>query len=143
MSETKILVLKRSHIFLVCAGLLLLLILILFLRAFFTGEKKEEPSTPTYTAGVYEKELTIGSYPVTLTVTATSTHITGATLSFREEAVETMYPLLGNAMLHINEQLALGTSPEAIVPEAESRYTEAFLLEAILTAVPPATTPTP
>ncbi len=139
MSETKIMVLKRSHIFLVCAVVLALLALILLLC--FIGKNKDDsqPSAASYTAGVYQKELTIGEYPVTLTVTASSTHITGASLTYHADAVETMYPLLPNALLHINKELAKGIAPRDITPQSELRYTEAYLLEAIQNAVPTAT----
>lgn len=139
MSETKIMVLKRKHIFLVCAVALALLALILLLC--FLGKNKDDnqPSAASYTAGVYQKELTIGEYPVTLTVTASNTHITGASLTYYADAVETMYPLLPNALLHINEELAKGIAPEDITPNSELRYTESYLLEAIQDAVASAT----
>lgn len=139
MSETKIMVLKRKHIFLVCAVALALLVLILLLCFLGKNQGDSEPSAASYTAGVYQKELTIGEYPVTLTVTASSTHITGASLTYHTDAIETMYPLLPNALLHINEELAKGIAPEDITPESELRYTESYLLEAIQDAVASAT----
>lgn len=135
MAETKIMVLKRRNIFLICAATLVLLVLILILC--FIGRDKNQPSSaaPSYTAGIYHKEMLLGDYPVSLTVTASDTHITGASITYQTDAVEIMYPLLPNALLHINEELAKGLEPNEITPADELRYTETYLIDAILDAV--------
>ncbi len=135
MAETKIMVLKRRNIFLVCAAILAILVLILILS--LIGKDKNQPSsaTPSYTAGIYHKELLLGDYPVSLTVTASDTHITGASITYQTDAVEIMYPLLPNALLHINEELAKGLEPNEISPSNELRYTETYLINAIMEAV--------
>ncbi len=136
MSTTKILVLKRKQIFLVCATILALLALILFLCIFFGNKKPSSAETIAgYTAGVYQKELTLGDYEMTLTVTVDGGKIRDAALIYLTDAIETMYPLLADAMTHINEALDSGTALSEITPEATLRYTESYLLNAIEDAV--------
>lgn len=136
MSQTKIVVLKRKKLLLGLLALLAVVALILFLTGAFRGDKKSpepEPSSPSakYVPGSYEAEVELGDYRMKLQVLVDSDRVKSCSLSYLDEAVETMYPLLPSALENLNKQLAVGTLPEEIQFSEDSKYTESYLLAQI------------
>lgn len=134
--QTKILVLKRRQLLVAAIALAVFVLLVIFLCNAFRGTKKSpsknaETMQGTYIPGNYETELALGDYRMRLNVLVDSDRIKNAKLSYIDESVETMYPLLSGSIDNLNAQFVEGISLSDIQLSEGSRYTESYLLDHI------------
>ncbi len=141
-SNTHIFVLRIKEIvytllFLIFASILILLLIFMFRNKSHTETMSQNISgnvtatTPVYNPGIYASSLILGQYAVDVIVTVDENQLKRVELKPLDEAVETMYPLLGNSIQHINEQLSSGTSLEHIQGNAYNQYTLQVLVSSI------------
>ena len=134
---TKILVVKRKHLFIAISVIVIVLILVILLiiknRSVETDTEDVSAVYETasaYVPGVYTSEMPVGNYSTTLEVLVDEAQIKSIRLINSDEAVETMYPLVGSRIELINDSLRSGMSTEELMSESYS-YTDALIMEQI------------
>ena len=133
-SNTHIFVLRLKEIIYTLLFFVFAAILILLLIFMFKNKSHSKPTfqniseyvtdgTPVYNPGIYTSSILLGQYAVDVVVTVDENQLKRVELNYLDEAVETMYPLLGNTATFINDQLSLGVSLENIQGDAYNQYT--------------------
>lgn len=142
MSRTRIVIFQLKEIIYtaIFVGLGILLLILLFFM-FWPGKAKETSGTavktsavsdnPTYKAGVYNTELSLGDSVINLQVSMDSDHVKSVEIINLEDSVETMYPLIKPAVKEISDQLAQNVSPEEVVLSDDSPYTSQMILDTV------------
>lgn len=152
-SNTKIVVLRSKE--LVYALVLLIvsvLIIMVAVSLFMPAENntatpsapsqniEEEPSdtNPTttsqsglYIPGAYSSTLQLGNSTVELQITVDKDHINSITMKNIDEAVATLYPLMGPTLEELSAAILAEQSIENISYTDENRYTSMLLMQAI------------
>jgi uncharacterized protein with FMN-binding domain len=151
-SGTKILVIPRG----MAIGIFIALIaLIMLLAAFiFTGGSKDaapsyapsstgvlasdssaETQDTLYTPGVYTASIMLDNSPMSVKVTVDADNINAIDLIYTDEAVTTMYPMLGSCFNELAVEVCDKNSTKNISYSADNRYTAAVILKGIEAAL--------
>lgn len=144
MSRTRIVILQLKELVYtaIFVGLGILLLVLLFFM-FWPDKKTDSASTtsqpvsapvesgPTYKAGVYNQEISLGDSQINIQVALDTDRVKSVEITNLEESVETMYPLIKPAVKEISEQLVQGVSPEEVVLSDDSPYTSQMILESV------------
>lgn len=148
MSRTRIVIFQLKEIVYtaIFVGLGILLLILLFFM-FWPGKGKDSASIsspsaiskdsasaegqPSYKAGVYNSELTLGDTSIHIQVALDSDHVKSVELVNLKDSVETMYPLIKPAVKEISDQLAQNISPEEVVLSDDSPYTSQLILDKV------------
>lgn len=132
---TKILVVKRKHLLIAVTVIAMVLLLIIFMIIRNRSNEADDEATSaiyetasTYVPGVYTGEMPVGNYSTTLEVLVDETQIKSIRLINSDEAVETMYPLVGNRIEFINDSLRSGISPDELTSDSYG-YTHSMIME--------------
>lgn len=140
MAKTRIIVLKLKKLLRIAIPVLLGIILLIFILAFFFANNESQKHTPsepvtptmtTYRAGVYNSVIALNDSVLNLEVIVDTDHINSVRLVNLDEATSAMYPLMEPAAADISAQLAAGTVLEDITLSESSKYTQTLLLEGI------------
>ena len=140
MAKTRIIVLKLKKLLRIAIPVLLGIILLIFILAFFFANNElqkhtpSEPVTPTmttYRAGVYNSVIALNDSVLNLEVIVDTDHINSVRLVNLDEATSAMYPLMEPAAADISTQLAAGTALEDVTLSESSKYTQTLRLEGI------------
>jgi uncharacterized protein with FMN-binding domain len=142
---TRVIVIKKKK-FLIIATIILLAIIAL-LYVLFSGLKKNNSdnnekvssskvvltneSEKNYVAGIYTSEISVGSYSAELKLLIDENQIKNVELTPKDDAIETMYPLVMTSIEAINEQLRSGYSVEDVSADDGSGYTVGLIMEEI------------
>lgn len=135
--QTKIVVIKRKQLFLFGAAAIVIIFLILLMFGIFREKKTapplESPKTMQgiYLPGSYSSDVTLGDYRMRLQILVDSDRIKNVSMTYLDEAAETMYPLIPSSLEHLNAQFSEGLTPAEVTLSEESRYTESYLLTCI------------
>ncbi len=131
---TKILVVKRKHLFIAVTviAVILLLIIIMVIRKHNTDSDMatsaiSKPAS-TYVPGRYTSEMPVGNYTTTLEVLVDENQVKSVRLINSDESVETMYPLVGDRIEFINSSLRSGINPEELMTDSYG-YTHSLIME--------------
>ncbi len=134
---TRIFVIRRKHL-LFCGIALILIILLIILVIGMSKRSRTTESQETiseiystedvYVPGVYTGQITVGSYNATLEVLVDGTQVKNVRMSSADEAVETMYPLVGSSVSSINDALRSGTALDELVSDNSQGYTYALIM---------------
>jgi uncharacterized protein with FMN-binding domain len=158
-SSTKIWVIPKGMI--LGVGVAIAALVILLAIILLSGSKKETPSyKPTssgvvasenisvdsnsqivsaeisadaalYTPGVYTSSIWLDNSPVSVKVTVDENNINGIDLSYTDEAITTMYPMLGSCFNELAAEVCSKNSTKNITYSTENRYTAAVILKGI------------
>ena len=140
MAKTRIIVLKLKKLLRIAIPVLLGIILLIFILAFFFANNESQKHTPsepvaptmtTYRAGVYNSVIALNDSVLNLEVIVDTDHINSVRLVNLDEATAAMYPLMEPAAADISTQLAAGTALEDVTLSESSKYTQTLLLEGI------------
>jgi uncharacterized protein with FMN-binding domain len=142
---TRVIVIKKKK-FLIIATIILLAIIAL-LYVLFSGLGKNNSdnnekvssskvvltneSEKNYVAGIYTSEISVGSYSAELKLLIDENQIKNVELTPKDEAIETMYPLVMTSIEAINDQLRSGYSVEDVSAEDGNGYTVGLIMEEI------------
>lgn len=152
MSSTKLIVLKSKELIYTAILLALVITFIIIMIYMFRhkdSSKSASGSSPKsvtasadaaagnirYKPGTYQASMKLGDASLTLLVTVDENYITDVSFMQPDEAVTTMYPLLGTALEDINTQLHYVSSIDDITPESETNYTTLLIVSTIRTAL--------
>lgn len=133
MAKTKIVVIQLKEIIytviLAALGILLILLLIFM----FTGKDKEGSATQTslYKAGVWSSSIPLGDSIINLEVVLDENHINSIRIVNIDETITTMYPLVEPSLQEIEAQLINDVPIDQLQLQDDSRYTQAYLINAI------------
>lgn len=138
MPGTKIIILRMREVIYtaIFVGLGILLLIILFFM-FWPKQGDAEPTANVssgeaeYQAGVYTKELKMGSATVNLQVTLDENTVKSVEIVPLDESVTTMYPLMEPAVATISEQLQAGTDIKELSLSDGSEYTQQVVVSAV------------
>lgn len=140
-AKTKIVVLHMKELIYTCIFVALGILFIVLLIMMFAPEK--EPSKPSeenavatnalpqYQPGIYTTELVLGTEAIDVEVIVDETSITSVRMVNLNDAVTTMYPLLGPTFDSICTQLYETQSTDSITYASDNKYTTLALMEAI------------
>jgi uncharacterized protein with FMN-binding domain len=84
-----------------------------------------------YTPGVYTSSIWLDNSPVSVKVTVDENNINGIDLSYTDEAITTMYPMLGSCFNELAAEVCSKNSTKNITYSTENRYTAAVILKGI------------
>ncbi len=142
---TRVIVIKKKK-FLIIATIILLAIIAL-LYVLFSGLGKNNSdnnekvssskvvltneSEKNYVAGIYTSEISVGSYSAELKLLIDENQIKNVELTPKDDAIETMYPLVMTSIEAINDQLRSGHSVKDVSAEDGSGYTVGLIMEEI------------
>jgi uncharacterized protein with FMN-binding domain len=87
--------------------------------------------TALYTPGVYTSSIWLDNSPVSVKVTVDENNINGIDLSYTDEAITTMYPMLGSCFNELAAEVCNKNSTKNITYSTENRYTAAVILKGI------------
>jgi uncharacterized protein with FMN-binding domain len=87
--------------------------------------------TALYTPGVYTSSIWLDNSPVSVKVTVDENNINGIDLSYTDEAITTMYPMLGSCFNELAAEVCSKNSTKNITYSTENRYTAAVILKGI------------
>ncbi len=141
-SNTHIFVLRIKEIvytllFLVFAAILILLLIFMFknkshVETISHNVSQIAPESQNiYAPGVYTSSIILGQYTMDVVATVDENQLKHVELRYLDDAVETMYPLLGSSTHLINEQLDSGILLENIQGDAYNQYTLQVLVSSI------------
>ncbi|MGN0165075.1 MAG: hypothetical protein ACI39R_02740 [Lachnospiraceae bacterium] len=135
---TRIFVIKRKYLLTALIALITILALIAVL---IIKSRNKEPvketvsntygSSSEYIPGLYTGQLALGDYNTTLEVLVDDTQVKNVRIINSDEAVETMYPLVGTTIADINNMLRSGTSIEELLNDIHNGYTYSLLTNEI------------
>jgi uncharacterized protein with FMN-binding domain len=84
-----------------------------------------------YTPGVYTSSIWLDNSPVSVKVTVDENNINGIDLSYTDEAITTMYPMLGSCFNELAAEVCSKNSTKNITYSTENRYTATVILKGI------------
>lgn len=138
---TRIFVIKRKRL-LLCGIALIFIILLTILG--ISLSKRSHNATDTqetltevysteniYVPGVYTGQIAVGGYNATLEILVDGTQVKNVRMSSADEAVKTMYPLVGSSVTSINNALRSGTELNELLSDNAQGYTYALLMNEI------------
>lgn len=132
MSNTKIVVLQKKE--LIYTGIfatLAVLLILLFVIMFHTGQEETEETTAQYIPGIYSTQLTLNDTLLNLEVVVDKNHVNSLSIVNIDESVSAMYPLLEPTIEDLEAQLSNNVPIEEIKPAEENKYTQALLLDTV------------
>lgn len=133
-SRTKIVVFHMKSLILtglfVLAGLLLIFFLFLI---FYPGDSTSSANAdvPLYTPGVYNTTLTLNGMHINMEVALDADHINAIHMTYLDDSITTMYPLLQPAFEDIRTQVYDQQALTGISCKEDQKYTSYLLLQAI------------
>ena len=140
-AQTKIVVIKAKEIIYTGIFLVLgILLIVLLMNMFGTGNDKKAKTTSKYNPGVYSSTITLGDNTLNVSVSVDEDTISGVDIENLDEAVTTMYPLLEPALNEINEQISVVENVDDITYSKDNQYTYIILNQAIKNALEQAQT---
>lgn len=133
-SKTKIVVLHMKS--LIFTGLFVLAgVLVLFLLFLLFSPGKTESASNTqdaiYKPGIYNTTLTLNGMHVNMEVALDADHINAVNMTYLDDSVATMYPLLQPAFEDIQSQVCEQQSLSGVRCKEDQKYTSYLLLQAI------------
>ena len=153
MGGTKIFVLRMKDIIriglLVLAGIVLLVVLLVFLIPRGGGDEEAEydPTTTLsadaeyeghepvkYIAGTYTSSIILNGEPVNIRVTVSDHEILAIEMTDMDETQQTFYPLFEPSLRYLAEQI-LRYQTARIEPETDNPVTTAILQQAVIAAL--------
>ena len=145
-AKTKIVVfhlkeLVYTGIFVILGILFLILLLIMLIpqKEPVTGDS--ESTMALYVPGVYTTSLDLNDMAVDIEIVVDADYIHSMRLIHLDDAVTTMYPLIGPAFENLSEQIIEAQSIDTIVFDQDTRYTTQVLMEVIQKTLLKAQTP--
>lgn len=88
-----------------------------------------------YTPGVYTSSIMLDNSPVSVKVTVDADNINAIDLIYTDEAITTMYPMLGSCFNELASEVCAKNSTKNITYSADNRYTAAVILNGIENAL--------
>ncbi|MBQ8281630.1 MAG: hypothetical protein IJZ25_04435 [Lachnospiraceae bacterium] len=135
---TRIFVIKRKHLlFALIALIILVLIIVIGIINGKNNDSAQETLSPAYdetagyVPGLYTGQIALGNYDTTLEILVDSTQVKNVRLINTDEAVETMYPLVGSTITSINDSLRSGSSIDELRADNQGSYTYTLLMDEI------------
>ena len=146
MSKTKILVFQMKELVYTCifVGLGLLLIILLIVMFYPSGDEDTATETTTaeaavYNPGIYNSQMQLGDTTLNLEIVVDESQIKSVSLVNLDESVTTMYPLVKPSLEFLEEELVAGTPIDDITVSEKSKYTQTMLIDGIKNALSKAT----
>lgn len=133
-SKTKIVVLHMKSLIFTGLFVLIGMLLILFLfLIFYPGDSTPAPSTQNtlYVPGIYNSTLTLNGMHLNMEVALDADHINAIHMTYLDDSVATMYPLLQPAFENIREQVCAQQTLTTVSCKEDQKYTSYLLLQAI------------
>ncbi|MCD7807689.1 MAG: hypothetical protein LUH19_10200 [Lachnospiraceae bacterium] len=98
-----------------------------------TGSSAEEPveETAAYLPGIYTASLELNGNAMEMQIIIESAGISNVSFTYKDDAIQTMYPLFEPVLESIASQLQEGTALEDITYEDSQKYTATVLLNAL------------
>lgn len=141
-SNTKIVVLHSKTLL---YGAILAFAMICIIILFFSTRKSDSSSAIKnelsrgddvsqenhYEAGVYSSTFSLGDHRMEVSVYLDTDHINGISLSYLDEYMETMYPLMQPTFQDLAAQIVEHQNLSEITYPAEQKYTSITLLKGI------------
>lgn len=138
-ANTKILVFKKKEILYTLIFIILGIILAFLLITMFRGNRDNAAPTnaevASYIPGVYTSVLSLGTQSLEVEVCVDSNYIKSIGFTNLDEAVATVYPLMGPSMESLAEQIIANQSADNISYAESSKYTCSTILNAIRSAL--------
>ncbi len=149
-SSTKILVIPKGLVIGVGIALIALLTLLAVMMMKRGGMSDTPAYTPSsagvltehtvtdgamYVPGVYTSSITLDNSPMSVKVTVDSDNINAIDLVYTDEAITTMYPMLGSCFNELAAEVCSKNSTKNITYSADNRYTAAVILSGIEAAL--------
>lgn len=131
MRTKKIIIVKIRNIIFGAIGVVLIIASLLIVINLFGENKKEEKEVAKYQPGKYTEEIKIGNRTANLEVLLEENQVKGVNLTYGDEMVETMYPLMKPTVEKISNQLEAGEDIENIESDKENMYTEKVIIDKI------------
>lgn len=146
MSKTKILVFQMKELVYtgIFVGLGLLLIILLIVMFYPSGDENTAAETTTaeaavYNPGIYNSQMQLGDTTLNLEIVVDESQIKSVSLVNLDESVTTMYPLVKPSLEFLEEELVAGTPIDDITVSEKSKYTQTMLIDGIKNALSKAT----
>ena len=146
MSKTKILVFQMKELVYtgIFVGLGLLLIILLIVMFYPSGDEDTATETTTaeaavYNPGIYNSQMQLGDTTLNLEIVVDESQIKSVSLVNLDESVTTMYPLVKPSLEFLEEELVAGTPIDDITVSEKSKYTQTMLIDGIKNALSKAT----
>lgn len=146
MSKTKILVFQMKELVYtgIFVGLGLLLIILLIVMFYPSGDEDTVAETTTaeaavYNPGIYNSQMQLGDTTLNLEIVVDESQIKSVSLVNLDESVTTMYPLVKPSLEFLEEELVAGTPIDDITVSEKSKYTQTMLIDGIKNALSKAT----
>lgn len=98
------------------------------------SDPSKEPSL-SYQAGIYTSSLLLNNSALEIEVRVSSDRITSVTIKNMDTAIQTMYPLIENAMKDLEQQIIRSQSLQQITYTDDCKYTYLILLDGIKQAL--------
>lgn len=92
-------------------------------------------SPKSYVPGVYTSSISLDNTPMSVKVTVDADNINSIDLIYTDEAVTTMYPMLGTCFNELAKEVCDKGSTKNINYDANNRYTAAVILNGIENAL--------
>ena len=138
-ANTKILVFKKKEILYTLIFILLAVILITLLVTMFGGKRdSSSPASATpaaYVPGAYTSILSLGSQSLEVEVCVDANYIKSIGFTNLDEAITTVYPLMGPSMESLAGQIIANQSADNVSYAESSKYTCSTILKAIREAL--------
>ncbi len=142
MSKTKILVFQMKELVYtgIFVGLGLLLIILLIVMFYPSGDEDTAQETSTaeaavYTPGIYNSQMQLGETSLNLEIVVDESQIKSISFVNLDESVTTMYPLVKPSLEFLEEELVAGTPIDQIPVNEKSKYTQTMLIDGIKSAL--------
>lgn len=125
-------------------GLGLLLIILLIVMFYPSGDEDNTAETTTaeaavYNPGIYNSQMQLGDTTLNLEIVVDESQIKSVSLVNLDESVTTMYPLVKPSLEFLEEELVAGTPIDDITVSEKSKYTQTMLIDGIKNALSKAT----
>lgn len=137
MAKTKIVVIQLKEIIYTVIFAALGILLILLLIFMFSGKDNEDVASETklYKAGVWTSSIPLSDTVINIEVVLDENHINSVRIVNIDETITTMYPLVAPALDEISAQLSNDVPIDQLELQADSKYTQTLLIEAIKVAL--------
>lgn len=137
-ANTKILVFKKKELLYTLIFAVLAVILVILLIIMFGGNRDSAPASAdpaAYVPGVYTSALSLGTQSLEVEVCVDANYIKSIRFTNLDEAVTTVYPLMGPSMESLAQQIITNQSADNVSYAESSKYTCSTILNAIRAAL--------
>lgn len=138
LSNPKIVVVHLKEIIYTVIFAALGILLIILLVAMFLNKGKDtnlSKEEQLYTPGVYTAALILNDSALNLEVLVDENHIKSIEIVNIDEAITTMYPLVGPSLEQISDQLYDGVAIDDLKLSKDGKFTQTIMVDAIKVAL--------